>query len=97
MKVHWHELSPTMQALLMGLVVVQLLLWLVCLVWWARTPAGRMTLPKPAWLLVILMVNGIGPLAWIVAGRRPAPVDDHLPATHTDARQAVDTLYGQQR
>lgn len=30
------------------------------------------TLPKPAWLLVIL-VPAVGPLAWLVAGRRRGP------------------------
>lgn len=96
MNVDWNALSPTMQAVLIGVVAVQLLLWLVCLVWWARTPAERMSLPKVAWLLIILIANGIGPLAWIIAGRRPTPVTES-PAVQqwaNEQQHAVDVLYG---
>jgi len=36
----------------------------------ARTPRGEVeTLPKPLWLLVIVMIPLIGGLLWILAGR----------------------------
>ena len=40
----------------------------------ARTPEIKMrTLPKWAWLLIIIFLPGIGAIAWIIAGRPEGP------------------------
>ena len=40
----------------------------------ARTPEQQMrSLPKWAWLVIIIFVPGIGAIAWIVAGRPQGP------------------------
>lgn len=99
MNVEWNQLSPTMQGVLIAVCAISFVLWLIALVWWYRTPAERMTLPKVAWLLVILFANGIGPIAWFVAGRKPAPVDIP-PVVHdwaNDQQRAVDALYGRKQ
>lgn len=92
----WNQLSPTMQTVVLVVGAVQVLLWIVALISWARTPAERMSLPRVAWLLIILLANGIGPIAWFVAGRRPSPVTQSAPVQEWASQQqrAVDTLYG---
>jgi len=40
----------------------------------ARTPEQQMrSLPKWAWLVIIILVPGIGAISWIIAGRRKGP------------------------
>ncbi|WP_420175831.1 PLD nuclease N-terminal domain-containing protein [Luteococcus sp. OSA5] len=97
MNVQWSELSPGMQLAVAVLAVIQATLWLVALVSWARTPPERMTLPRLAWLAVILVVNIIGPIAWFVAGRQAAPVHQAPPTQDWGNKQqrAVDTLFGE--
>jgi len=97
----WNELSPTLQWAVLGLGAAQVLLALCALASWARTPAERMSLPRLAWALVILLVNGIGPIAWFVAGRRPAPPEEattgpgpQAPGHGERQRHAVEVLYG---
>lgn len=58
-----------------------------------RVAGGR----KWVWILVVLLVNGIGPIVYLAAGRKAAPVHD----TSTDERRigdrakaAADALYG---
>ncbi|MEL4504244.1 PLD nuclease N-terminal domain-containing protein [Luteococcus sp. H138] len=92
----WNQLSPTMQTVVLVLGGIQVALWLIALIWWARTPAERMSLPRVAWLLIILFANGIGPIAWFIGGRRPNAVTQTAPVQEWASQQqrAVDTLYG---
>ncbi len=40
----------------------------------AQTPRPRVRgLPKPVWMIVVLLVPVLGPLAWLGLGRAPAP------------------------
>lgn len=92
----WNQLSPTMQQVVLVVGGIQVLLWIVALISWARTPSERMSLPRVAWLLIILLANGIGPIAWFVGGRRASAVTQSAPVQEWASQQqrAVDTLYG---
>lgn len=95
----WNQLSPSMQGVLIALIVLQTLLTLVAVVWWARTPAERQTLPKPVWLLIILAANTLGPIAWFAAGRKPisAQVVSAVNDWSDQQTRAVDVLYGKKK
>ena len=57
---------------LVGLVVLVLVVY--ALVDCLRSPQGEVAaLPRPAWLLVILLLPGIGALAWLLLGHRRGP------------------------
>jgi len=50
--------------------VVAVGLLVYCLLDCAQTPQGSVrTLPKAAWVLIILIVPVIGPIGWLLAGR----------------------------
>ena len=88
--------------------VVLALVWLaeVALVVWAlvvlfRTPEERIVGGKRwIWLLLILLISTIGPIVFLLAGRKPAQAADPLaqgaPGTSTTDRaaRAADVLYG---
>jgi hypothetical protein len=45
-------------------------LWLFCLIDAIMTDAGAVrNLPKPFWILIVLLLPEIGSLAWLIAGR----------------------------
>lgn len=55
--------------------VLELLLLVYCLLDVATTPADKVReLPKPVWLLLVILLPLIGGVAWLVAGR-PRPGD----------------------
>jgi Phospholipase_D-nuclease N-terminal len=54
-----------------GLLV--LALWIFCLVDVITTEEGACrNLPKPAWLLIVLLLPSVGSIIWLVAGRPQA-------------------------
>ena len=66
------------------------LLWIAllvyCLVDVAQTDGSRVpALPKPLWLLLVVLVPFLGPLAWLLAGR---PVAHGRVRTSSGARRA---------
>jgi hypothetical protein len=54
------------------IVVVQVALTVFCLVDCIQSPsAGVRTMPKWAWIVLILFFPSVGPVAWLIAGRPP--------------------------
>ncbi|MUV38701.1 Negative regulatory protein YxlE [Lentibacillus sp. JNUCC-1] len=54
--------------MLLPIVIIQLILMIVALVDWVK--ADETNGPKWMWLLIILLVNLIGPIAYFIFGRR---------------------------
>lgn len=92
----WSELDPTMRVVLVVLLTIQLTLMVVALLRLSRTPDDRLALlPRWAWVLVVVFGQLVGPLVFLAAGRRPAPVDRAAPSRGDAAvTRAVDILYG---
>lgn len=94
------------QVIVAALAVIQVVLTVTALVVLVRTPAQRVNLPKWAWAVIIVVVNTIGAIAFLVAGRRPAEVFEPMPRDRGDfqpgsssgqsssAANAADLLYG---
>ena len=88
--------STGVAGVIVALVVTQLALQIFALVDLARRDAvrgGR----KWVWVVVILLGNLIGAIAYLVAGRTSPEVDVSGGASTADggaARRAVDALYG---
>lgn len=92
----WSELDPTMRVVLVVLLAIQLTMMAVALLRLSRTADDRLALlPRWAWVLVIVFGQLVGPLVFLAAGRRPAPVEQAGP-TRRDAAvtRAVEVLYG---
>ena len=66
----WSDLTSTQQLLIIGLGAVELVLTATALVDLARRPADQVRGPKPLWVLGCL-VQPVGPLAYLVLGKRP--------------------------
>ena len=49
------------------------------------------------WLALIVLLSLVGPLAFLAAGRRPAPATDPRGAGTVRADDAVAALYGSER
>lgn len=73
--------------------VAEITLWVVALTVLFRTPQERLTLPRWVWVLIIVAVQIIGAVVFLLAGRRPAEVDETR-RTPVGVESAVDTLYG---
>lgn len=77
------------------LAIVQLGLLLWALIRLAGTPDNAVSLPKWAWALIIIFASTVGPIAFLVAGRREP--EHFAPPTwqgHASAASAADLLYG---
>jgi hypothetical protein len=63
-----------------------------------RTPSDQLTLGGMKWLwaIIILLVNWIGAIIFLVAGRKPAAAVEATPvrAAASRAETAADALYG---
>ena len=84
-------------AVLAVLAVVQVTLLVVGLVTWLRTPEGRFAGNRYLWLVLVLAVGVIGPVVFLVAGRRPEQATDPAPVrgeVPDRTASAVDDLYG---
>lgn len=95
-----HSLSALPAGLLVTLVVLavlELALDVVALVILVRTPRARVTMPKWAWALLIIVINLIGSILFLAIGRRPAPAEPVRadPASpRPSASSVADSLYG---
>jgi Phospholipase_D-nuclease N-terminal len=67
----WSDLTRAQQGLVIVVAPVELALTVIALRDLARRPAGRVRGPKPLWALGCF-VQPVGPLAYLVLGRRPA-------------------------
>jgi len=59
-------------AVIASIIIIALMIYTIidC----ARTPEEKIrSLPKWAWLVIIIFVPGIGSIAWIIAGRPQGP------------------------
>jgi hypothetical protein len=78
--------------------VTQLSFEIWVLVKMLQTPAEQITLGGRKWLwaVIIMLVNWIGAIVFLVAGRKPAPVAEVRPSAPaaTRAADAADLLYG---
>ena len=69
-KKRWADLTPPQQGLILGSAAVELAFTATALVDLARRPADQVRGPKPLWVLGCF-VQPVGPLAYLVLGRRP--------------------------
>ncbi len=98
------DLSGTTIALIVALIVLELGVTVFALVRLMKTPNEQLVFGKKwPWLLIILLLMNsfIGPLIFIVAGRKPAAAQDPFavpapdaPKTTDRAERAADVLYG---
>jgi len=93
-------MSPGLLAVLIVFTLVNLALVVVSLVSLLSRPTTAVRFHnKWLWAALIVLVNGIGPLAYLALGRLEAPIDEAAapwttrPASER-ARAAVDLLYG---
>lgn len=92
------NISPGVLAALGALIAVQLGLQVAALIVLSRTPAERITLGgrKVVWVLIIVLGEILGPIAFFAAGRTAAPVDvAAMPVSAERGRDTVDLLYGE--
>ena len=94
------ELSPGLIAVLVVFGLVNLALVLIALVSLVRRPTAAVRFHnKWVWGALIVLINGVGPLAYLALGRIDAPLEEQAapwtqrPAAER-ARAAVELLYG---
>ena len=81
------------------LAVVELGLFVYALVDWVRRPAEEFNGNRWLWLLLIAFLNIIGPIIYLLAGRKRSVIEAAAPVTPTADRAsaAADALYGPPR
>jgi len=99
-QVGWSELPAAVRAGIVAFGIVQIAVEVVALVVLAKTPAQRVRFGKKwPWALVILLVNLVGAVVFLAAGRLPAMEagGDGSPAASGESMaRAVEVLYGRQ-
>jgi hypothetical protein len=51
-------------------VLISLAVWIFCIIDVITTPEDRVrNLPRPLWLLIVILLLDLGSIAWLVAGR----------------------------
>lgn len=88
------DFSPTAWVIVGILIAVEVVLLVTALIMVSRTPSERLTLPRVAWIL-LCFVQIIGPIAFFMLGRKPAPIEEIAPAQRRDSNidAAIDELY----
>ena len=85
----WALVAVIIMAVIEAAVLIAALIVLV------RTPTSRLTLPLWAWILIIVLISTFGPIAFLVAGRRPPEAaPGAAPRTPGAGSSAADLLYG---
>jgi len=78
--------------------LIQLILDVVALVDLVRRPVDRVAMGnKWIWVAIILLVNMLGAILYLVAGRKPAPAAEVQPPSSPSASRVegiADSLYG---
>lgn len=89
------DFSPTAWVIIGILIAVEVVLFVTALIMVSRTPSERLTLPRVAWIL-LCFVQIIGPIAFFVLGRKPAPIEDTTLAQRrtSNVDSTIDELYG---
>lgn len=102
MNVAWRDIPAGLQVAIAIYLVIQIGIEVYALVDLLRTPAQRVVGGRKwLWALLILLVNLVGAVVYLVAGKRPAPAEDpartSADASHSAedrARRAAELLYG---
>jgi len=84
------HLTPSLWVLVILLAILELGLLAYALVVWARTRYFNGS--KWLWLVLIVVLEIVGPVAFLVAGRAEPPVDIHA-GPEASPGQALDDLY----
>ena len=81
-----------------ALVIVEIALYLIALIDLYRRPRSQVQLEnKWIWLAIILLVSGLGSIAYLAFGRKPAPAVESASTAERPREQVeviVDSLYG---
>lgn len=88
--------APSLPVLivLIAMGIAQLALLVTALWILVKTDVERLTLPRLAWVVIIVFVNLLGPIAFLVGGRKRDFAQPHVPGAETaSAKDAVDSLY----
>lgn len=89
------SLSGTVWLLIGIVLALQTLLLVIGFAVLVRTPTERVQFGRKwPWVLIMLCLNMIGPILFLVAGRRPAPVADAPVAASSHVASTVASLYG---
>lgn len=91
------QLPPWVLAIAGVVAIAQIAFEVWALVDMLKRPADELTLGGRKWLwaIIILMVNWVGAIIYLVAGRKPASVDQSPSAPASQrADAALDRLYG---
>lgn len=88
--------GPVMVGLgLLVLIELGLMVWGV--VDWAKRPADQVRGNRIAWLLVILLVNIVGPILYLTVGRLPRISDVVTTGSAESMKAAAESVYGSSR
>lgn len=79
------------------LVLIELGLMIWGVVDWAKRPADRVRGNRIVWLLVILLVNIIGPILYLTVGRLPQVSDVVTTGSSESMQAAAESVYGSGR
>lgn len=86
-------ISPGMFALLAILSAAQLALMVWAVIVLLRTPVQRLRLPQVVWIIIIVFVNVLGPIAFLLFGRKPVVVDIAPSAAKGSMADLVGKIY----
>lgn len=88
------SLPTGLQIGIAALTVLEFVLLLLAVVVNLKTPESRLTLPRVAWLAISILIGVIGPLVFLLAGRRrEQPPVTTAGASKATAATAIDELY----
>lgn len=94
MPVDFSSLDLGLQIAIIVVAVVELTLLVIAVVINLKTPQERLTLPRVGWLAISVLIGIVGPIAFLVAGRRAPQTTAPTPgASHATATSAIDELY----
>lgn len=94
MPVDFSSLDPGLQIAIIVVAIVELTLLILAVVINLKTPQERLTLPRAGWLAISVLIGIVGPIAFLVAGRRAPQAPLPAPgASHATATSAIDELY----
>lgn len=92
------DIDGTLLLVLLPLIALQIALLVWAIVDWAKRPPATVRGNRYVWLVVMLFVNMLGPIAYLAFGRKTPPVAETGAELDADrARSAVDALYGGDR
>lgn len=88
--------DPLLLAAFAALLMVEFGLMIWAVVDWARRPADQLRGNRMLWLILIVLVNIVGPIVYLTVARKPQPALDPLAdgSSASRARDAASALYG---